>query len=379
MNHETQIALIERVHAHIAARTTDTGPGGRVDPRSYTDPERYEREREVLFRDTPLIVCHTSELATPGDFVTRDVAGQPLLLSRDAGGTLHGFLNVCRHRGTRVVDDASGSGCKHFTCPYHGWSYGADGALRGVPHGSGFPDLDRSRRGLARVPVAEQGGFVWALPRRSDQPLYVPDALARLTADLDSWGLPDHVVYRRRTIHHAVNWKLAFDVFLEAYHLRTTHTESIYPMFFDNLGLVDRFDPHLRNIFPKRSIAELVGTDPASWSLREHANILYVLLPNTLVLVQPDHAGVLHASPEGPDRTRMDCYLLVPETPTTDRARRYWDANDEILHRAIEEDFTMGESIQRGLASGANESLVLGRFEHALGYFHEFVADAIRR
>lgn len=378
MKQALQIELIERARAHIAAKTTDTGEAGRIDVRSYTDPDRYAREVQALFRDTPQMVCHRSELVEPGSFVTRDVAGQPLLLARCEGGQLRGFLNVCRHRGAQVMSEPCGHATR-FTCPYHAWSYGTDGSLRGVPHGSGFPKLDRSSRGLTRVPVTEHAGFVWVRPRPGDDPINGAAYLGPLGDDWRGFGLGDYEVFSRYTTRKAINWKLTFDIFLEAYHLRPTHGDSIFPMFFDNIGLVDHFEPHLRNVFPKRTIAALADDDRARWALREHANILYVIFPSTLVLIEPDHAGVLHVSPEGIDQTRIDSYMLIPEKPKTDKANRYWAANDEILRTAVQEDYAMGESIQRGFASGANESLQLGRFEHALAYFHASVTSAISR
>jgi hypothetical protein len=171
-------------------------------------------------------------------------------------------------------------------------------------------------------------------------------------------------------VTRALSWKLAIDVFLESYHLRPTHRTSIYGMFFDNVGLVDPIGPHLRNVFPKRTIRELAGVPEAEWSLRRHANVLFHLFPNTLVLIEPDHAAVLHLWPDGPARSVLTAYTLVPEPPATDKARAYWDANNAILYSAIEEDFAMGESIQRGLASSANRELVFGAFEHALAHFH---------
>jgi hypothetical protein len=149
-------------------------------------------------------------------------------------------------------------------------------------------------------------------------------------------------------------------------------------MFFDNVGLVDPIGPHLRNVFPKRSIRELAGRELAGlpeseWSLRRHANLLFHLFPSTLILVEPDHAAVLHLWPDGPTRTRLQSYTLVPEPPATDKARAYWDANNAILYGATAEDFERGESIQRGLASGANPALTFAAYEHALTHFHAHV------
>src|SRR6185503_21080513 len=93
------------------------------------------------------------------------------------------------------------------------------------------------------------------------------------------------------------------------------------------------------------------------WRLREHGNILYHLFPNTLALVQPDHVSMFHAWPLGPARTLVHSYTLVPEPATTEKARRHWDANNAILYGATDEDFALGASLQRGLASGANHEL----------------------
>jgi hypothetical protein len=149
-------------------------------------------------------------------------------------------------------------------------------------------------------------------------------------------------------------------------------------MFFDNLGLVDPHGPHLRNIFPKRSIRELAIRDPSEWKLRTHANILFHLFPNTLVLVEPDHAAVLHLWPQGLDQTLLTAYTLVPEAPATEKARAYWDRNNAILYNAVNEDFAMGESIQRGITAGANSDVLFGAFEHALAHFHHGI-DVLSR
>lgn len=144
-------------------------------------------------------------------------------------------------------------------------------------------------------------------------------------------------------------------------------------MFFDNVALVDPIGPHVRNVFPKRTIRELAARPENEWTLRRHANVLFHLFPNTLVLVEPDHAAVLHLWPAGPAHTTLVSYLLIPEAPASAKARTYWDANLAVLHRAVDEDFAMGESIQRGLASGANRELVFGAFEHGLAHFHRCV------
>jgi phenylpropionate dioxygenase-like ring-hydroxylating dioxygenase large terminal subunit len=376
MRHELQQQLVKRVLAHLEGKTTDSEAAMSTRAvAAYTDPAIYERER-AMFRAVPVPVGHVSQLAVPGAFITHDATGVPLLVVRGDDGELGAFLNVCRHRGTRLADAPCGE-AKAFVCPYHAWSYSRSGSLLGMPHERGFSGVDRDQRGLVRVPVGVAGGLVFVRPSAvGEGESAVLDAAAWLgpiADDLASFGLATSHVYAPSTQVRTLGWKLAIDVFLEAYHLRPTHHDSIYKMFFDNVGLVDPIGPHLRNVFPKRTIRELAAVPETEWVLRRHANVLYHLFPNTLILVEPDHAAVLHLWPLDAGRTLLTSYTLIPEPAVTEKARAYWDANNAILYNAVGEDFTMGESIQRGLASGANREVVFGAFEHALAHFHRQV------
>jgi phenylpropionate dioxygenase-like ring-hydroxylating dioxygenase large terminal subunit len=369
MDHALQVQLVRRVLAHVEHKTTDSADAPTRQPvAAYADPQRYEREVQTLFRKLPLAVGHVSQLANAGDFITHDHSGVPLLVARGDDGELRAFLNVCRHRGTRVEDAPCGTK-KAFTCPYHAWTYALHGKNIHVPHERGFAGIDD--RDLVQVPVRVIAGLVFVVPSAGGE---IGDWLGPLAADLEGFGLAASHVYAPTTMTKALGWKLAIDVFLESYHLQSAHRATIYPMFFDNLGLVDPSGPHLRNIFPKRSIRELATRPESEWNLRAHANVLFHLFPNTLVLVEPDHAAVLHLWPKGPGHTLLTAYTLVPEVPATDKARTYWDKNNAILYAAIAEDFGMGESIQRGLSSRAGGDFVFGAFEHALAYFHIQVA-----
>ena len=278
----------------------------------------------------------------------------------------------------RVVEPAARGNKRAFSCPYHGWTYGRRGQLVTIPHERGFACVDKATRGLARVAVGEAAGLVFVKPTPlgdgEDGALDLRAWLGSIADDLEGFGLGTSAAYGARVVDRAMSWKLAIDIFLETYHLRPTHKDTIYPMFFDNIGLVDREGSHLRNVFPKRTIKELSHAPEESWVLRAHANVLYHLFPGTLVLVQPDHAAVLHVWPNGTRAATVASYLLVPEPPATDKARAYWDANAAILYGATDEDFVMGESIQQGMSSGANRQVVFGAFEHALGHFHAQIA-----
>ena len=370
MDHALQVQLVRRVLAHLEHETTDSDAAPTTAPVAlYADRAEIEREIGVLFRELPVAIGHVSQVPHPGDFFTHDATGVPLLVVRGEDGPA-AFVNVCRHRGTRVEPAACGSNKKAFTCPYHAWSYACDGKLLHVPHERGFANATAGRD-LVRVPLAVIAGLIFVVPGGASTP--IADWLGPLAADLEGFGLATSHAYAPTVMSKQLVWKLAIDVFLEAYHVKPAHRATIYPMFFDNVGLVDRIGPHQRNVFPKRSIRELAASDERGWQLRAHANVLYHLFPNTLVLVEPDHAAVLHLWPRGPTETLLTSYTLVPEPPVTEKARTYWDKNNAILYNAIAEDFAMGESIQRGLASGAQRDVIFGAFEHGLAHFHSQV------
>jgi phenylpropionate dioxygenase-like ring-hydroxylating dioxygenase large terminal subunit len=371
VNRALEYDLIARVQEHVRSRTTDRDEPGSVPVAHYLDPERYRTERERVFACLPIAIGHTSMIPEPGDYFTHETLGFPIVVVRGDDGHVRAMLNVCRHRGTQVVPSGCGKGSRAFACPYHAWTYDRSGRLTGVPHPHGFPGLRREDRGLVQLRTEVVAGLIFVTREPANAPT-AREHLGSIADDLESYTLGSQHAYARQSQERALNWKLGIDVFLETYHLRPTHADTIFPMFFDNIGLVDRIGANLRNVFPKRTIRDLDEDTRASWSLRQHANILYHLFPNTLVLVQPDHTAVLHLFPTRQDITVIESYTLVPEEPD-ERARRYWDANNAILYGATAEDFERGESIQRGLASGANAALTFAAYEHALTHFHAHV------
>lgn len=374
---EAEIArqIIDRVLHLLANKTTDmVASESSLPVERYTDPAQLEREQRILFRRHPLILGPACALAAPGDFLTHDASGTPFLVHRAEDGQLHGFLNVCRHRGTRLVSEPCGHNRKGFTCPYHNWSYRSDGALLHTPHAEGFPQLAQEQVRLAPVAVAEQAGLIWA---RAEPGVEIASYLGPIETELAALGLREHVHYGSGSFVRELNWKIAIEVFLEGYHLKFAHRDSVYPIFFDNVSISESRAPHYRGIFPKRTIVTLAERDRSEWKLREHANILYHIFPNTLLLVQPDHASLITLFPQSPSRTHFLHTTLIPREPTTDKERRHWDKNIAILEGAIAEDLTMGESIQAGIPSGANQRFRLGRFEHGLRYFYDATETAL--
>ncbi|WP_025127622.1 aromatic ring-hydroxylating dioxygenase subunit alpha [Pseudomonas sp. PH1b] len=375
MHHATQVQLLKKALALADQGLSDGAETASALPVSrYLDEPRYLRERDqVLFKE-PLLVARSTEIAA-GHFLTRDLLA-PLLLSRDASGRLRAFLNVCKHRGTQLVSEASGPN-RVFVCPYHGWSYNPDGQLRGIPHAYGFADIERACLNLTEVPLAERFGAVWV--RHSPGPALDLERFfgEQIIADFDSFAVESHVLFDPQDIRRPVNWKLTIDTFLENYHVAKAHQATIDHLFWPNLGLFERHGRHIRNFYVKRNLRELRELPESQWNLRRHGNLLYFIWPNTLVLVEPDHLDFSTVFPEGPLATRVLGHTLLEQAPASDKALRYFQRNNQILYGALEEDFAMAARVQAGIRAGASPQLWHGRYEVALRWFHQELDAAL--
>lgn len=372
---------LDRVRDHMTTRSTDMAETvTRIDIARYTDPLRLQAE-QALLRRTPVFVSFSSKLAKPGDFVTHDLLGLPILVLRDMDGTLRAFLNVCRHRGAKLVWDKAGCGKRAFTCPYHAWSYDLRGSLRGIPHEAGFAGLDKAQHNLVPLAVTEAFGLVFVLPDPLQPDYDFSGFLVGIRDDLEGFGLGSSILHDEREIGLSCNWKVVVEGGLETYHVQHAHRRTIAPMFADNVAVADRLDPHMRLYFTKRNAAELVSGEP-SGTIRDYGNPLYYIFPNLIILVQPDHATVLAVLPKGTDQCIVHGGALVPPVTEkgpagTPKADAYWDRNVKIFWDALDEDFQMGQAIQAGFRSGANTHITFGRYEQGCAWFHDSLDRAL--
>ncbi len=377
MKQQTQVELIKELLELHETKTPYLDAEWVKEPLDrYFDPGFFRREQDRIFRALPQIAAHSSELPDPGSFITLEMGGKPLLLVRDHEGQARAFLNVCRHRGAQLVGESSG--CKkRFSCPYHAWTWSSDGKLIGVPHEkTGFPDMDRDQFGLHTVQCEEYAGWVW-VSFNADEPLDVKAHLGDLDGDIRSIDAGSHFIFESTTKDIAANWKILVEGGIEAYHFRVAHSATIAPLFLDNLSSYQTFGRHMRSILPRSSMSEMSSQSTDDWDIGKHANILYTLFPGSQFLVQEDHFVWIQSIALGPDLTRLRLATVVPTSEDTPEKEHYWRRNHSLTMQTLDEDFTLGEGIQKGLQSGANEHLNFGRFEGALATFNEFVDEAI--
>lgn len=280
---DMRVGLFRRILEHAQAGSTDLAADAmQIDPASYFDEENFERERIRLFRETPLLVCLSCDLPEPGSFRLFDDSGVPIVVTRGTDGRIRAFLNVCRHRGGRVVGEASGT-ARRFTCRYHGWTYDTAGKVVGVPSEPFFCGKIGEQRQLIACPAEERHGMIFVLATpggEMDLDAHLGDfgeELARLDFARSEPALEER-------FHSTSNWKFAMDTYLESYHLPTLHRDTFANIFESNLFLLDMFGPHCRFTFPHRGLEKWIGTPESEWPV-DALPITYFLFPNTIIAV----------------------------------------------------------------------------------------------
>jgi phenylpropionate dioxygenase-like ring-hydroxylating dioxygenase large terminal subunit len=368
-------ANIDAVIERAVARAEDpifASPERRVAIDRYLDAGRAGAEIATLFHARPTVVAHASEVATAGACLPRRVAGRSILLVRDAAGALRAFLNACGHRGTRLCAEPATN--KALVCPYHGWTYTLDGRLRHAPRAECFPSLrDGNPPQLVELPVAVIGGLVFVTPTPGAPDVATTLALGPIEDELRSLELAAHVVFRRATSSRRANWKLIIEAFLEAYHIRTLHRDTIYPFFLDCAYAAERVGAHIRSATSRRGALE----PDRPW--RERVTLTYFLFPSTIVAFHPDYVSVIVVTPEAPDRLGWAHTMLLRDAPRDDRQAAHFARSFELIEERVfqKEDLAIAEEMQEGIASRSLSHVTFGALEEAAGWFHDAVDAAL--
>ena len=378
MEMREQSALAEKLLKHIDKGTTDLASAPYKQPvLEYTCPKIAQLEKTLFFRSKPLCVGASPIIKESKSYVTHDLTGKPIILTRNEQGEFQAFLNVCRHRGARV---AEGHGKRNsFICPYHAWTYGMNGNLISRPEEECFSQNEKNAASLRALPSLERDGLLWIIPDPMAPFIDLEKQLGTLGNELSTYNFGDFHHYKTRILRPNINWKLSIDTFLESYHFSVLHKNSIAPIFYRSQTF-DKYGLNFRLVSPRKTISQVKKSNLASLDLLPHIVGIYFLFPNSFVIWQLDHLELweIYPSWSTPGESIAQMSFFTPLPVSSKQEEEHWEKNlDLVMHVVENEDFPLGEGIQKGFSSEAQDYLSFGTSEPALSYFHDSITAAL--
>lgn len=253
-----------------------------LDLAAYLSEEIFQKEFEILFRNTPQVACLSSDLPEPGSFRLFEELGVPIIVTRGLDGKVRAFLNICPHRGAKIVREEFGKSSRH-TCRFHGWTFSADGGVIGLPEEPMFCSQIDQRKSLEEFPVEERHGFVFVQATAGSE-MDLDKFLGEFGPELEILNLKHAHRVDSMDVHSPSNWKYALDTYFENYHLPSLHRDSFAKIFESGLCLFDTWGPHHRFTFPHRGVRDWIGRPESEWP-SDALPITYFLFPNTIISV----------------------------------------------------------------------------------------------
>jgi choline monooxygenase len=337
----------------------------------YADPRIAELERLNVFSRTWQLVARTDQVQNPGQFVSTRLVGEPILVVRGNDRVLRAFYNVCRHHAAAVVTQPCGH-ASLLHCPYHGWNYGLDGSLKGMPEFEGVKNFDRSQNGLIPVSVDTWEGFVFVNLDPGAEPLR--QFLGGLIPRVAPLGIGKLRFFERKTYDIACNWKVFVDNFLDGgYHVPHLH-KGLSSVLDYKQYTIENEDRYCLQSSPMVASAEDAATGATrkgdrAWYFWQYPNLMIncyegYMDTNYVIPVDADHCSVV-----------FDFYF----SDVSESAREYNERSVNVGNKVQDEDLGICEDVQRGLKSRAYGA---GRFsvrrEAGEYLFHRLLAADLK-
>lgn len=351
-----------------------------IPPARYHDEHLYDLERERVWRRSWIFAAHESQLPGPGDHVTFERTGAPIVVVRNQAGQVRAFYNSCRHRGATLVRDACGTS-RRLTCQYHSWSYDLDGQLQAVPDARNFAELDTTSLGLVPVRCESWQGFVFINEDPDAEPL--TEYLGPLCEQMLEIDGPSLRSLGTRTHHVPANWKAMVDAFLEVYHVRTVHPDNAALLYDDTTATVAM----LPNGHSRLSVAvrpELLGVmdpspaadNPSVGALWRETSTSFGWFPNIVAPLDTGAFPLLCMWPIDRRTTELELQWFAPDwgdgEPPEEHLMRM-----TLFEDVMAQDTANMSSIQRSVESLGARPLQIGWHERLIHHFHRAVDRAI--
>jgi len=322
----------------------------------YTDERLYALELQTVFTNSWHMVCRVDQVSAAGQYVTTEIAGEPIVIVRGSDNVIRGFFNVCRHHAAAVMTEPHGT-APHLRCPYHGWTYSLEGELKGTPGFAGVCGFDRAANGLVTINTALWEN--WVFVQIEDKASVETEAHANLEAFLGEelinkispLGLQSLHWQERRHYAFDCNWKVFVDNYLDGgYHVPHLHKGLDSVLDYSNYMIEngERFCLQWSPIVSE-------GAEEQTGAVRkgEHA-LYYWIYPNFMINRYDGAMDTNLVIPRGADKTEVIFDFYFPDVSESARERNL--ASIEVGERIQDEDVAICKSVQRGLNSRAYEA-----------------------
>jgi phenylpropionate dioxygenase-like ring-hydroxylating dioxygenase large terminal subunit len=371
-------AMVRQGMAHAKAQTIEMAASVlRLSAGRYYDPEIFAAEIRRVFRRLPLLLAVTAEMPRPGDFKTLEAAGVPVLMTRGQDGEVRAFVNSCSHRGTSVATEPCGN-ARRFVCPYHGWTFTQKGELMGVASANDFGEIDKARYGLTPLRVTERAGLIWVILDPSSS-LSFDAFLAGYDDLLAHFGFETWRLHDSRVIP-GPNWKIAYDGYLDFYHLPVLHKNTFGEAMF-NRALYYAWGPHQRVLAPSEELLKFEESPESDWALEAMLGGVWTIFPHVSI-ASFDRGGrgvlisrLLPGESVGESFTTQ--YYLTEGAPDEAQSAEV-DAQFAFLEHVVrDEDYATGLRQQKALKNGGRSHVLFGQNEGGAQRFHQWVDKVI--
>lgn len=315
----------------------------------YTDPRIFELEQRTVFSQTWQLVGRTAQLRVPGDYLTSDIGGEPILVVRGSDNIVRGFFNVCRHHAAAVMTQAEGK-AENLRCPYHGWTYSLEGALILAPEFGGVDNFDRGENGLVPVEIAVWNDWVFAKLESGNPSL--EDFLGQdLLERFERLNLQPMKWFERRHYNLKCNWKVFVDNYLDGgYHVPHVHGALNSVLDYSSYAI----ETGERFCVQSSPIVSSAGEVKTAEVRKGQQALYYWIYPNLMINA---YEGVIDTNlvvPRGVDKTDVVFDYYFADISAGAKERNF--ASIAVSERIQAEDVAICESVERGLKSRSYSS-----------------------
>lgn len=361
--------------AHGRAGTQDQAETvGQIPVENYYDPERFEKEKALIFRRLPLLLAASAELPEPGDYKAMDAVGVQVLITRTQAGEVRAFVNMCSHRGAKLTTESCGN-AHRFTCPYHAWTYSPEGDLVAIYAEEQFGDLDKSEHSLTPLPCLEKAGLIWVTLDPAST-LDINDFLSGYDSLLNEFGF-DQWYYHSTQRVEGPNWKVAYDGYLDYYHLPILHRET-FGTEIGNQANYYSWGPHTRMGRPTTAWEEYEDQADDDWPSEQLLNGVWTVFPHISIASFSGGGRSVMVSQlfpgDSPGESYTNQIFLMEQKPATEEIDQEAKEQFKFLEYVVqEEDYATGIALQKNLPVGAKRYVMFGKNERGGQEFHGWV------